>query len=80
MDKKERIELEEIQKQIGIRLSKLRLFHQITLKTLSVKTGIKTQKLSLYEIGQTEIILKHLVVLSFYFEIDVVYFFTSKIQ
>ncbi len=75
MDEKEKIELQEIQKQIGIKLSQLRLLHQITLKTLSVKTGIGAKKLSLYEIGITEVVLKDLVVLAFYFNCSVDDFF-----
>ncbi len=75
MDKKERTELLAIQKQIGIKLSEFRIRNEITLKTLSRKTEISEQALSLYEIGQSEISLKELVVLSFYFECSVHDFF-----
>ncbi len=78
MDQKEKTELLAIQKQIGIKLSELRIFNELTLKTLSRKTEINEGKLSLYEIGQMKIDLKDLVVLSFYFECNVSDFFNLK--
>ncbi len=78
MDQKEKTELLAVQKQIGIKLSELRLFKELTLKILSRKTEINEQKLALYEIGQIKIDLKDLVILSFYFECNVSDFFNLK--